>query len=94
MGAVVCTAYGPPERLTIREVERPRPSANEALVRVRATSVNRTDVATLHGTPFFARLATGVRRPKHPILGSEFAGRIEAVGPQVSDLAVGEEVFG
>ncbi|MFP4635818.1 MAG: NAD(P)-dependent alcohol dehydrogenase [Nitriliruptoraceae bacterium] len=94
MRAVVCTAYGPPERLTIREVERPRPSANEALVRVRATSVNRTDVATLHGTPFFARLATGVRRPKHPILGSEFVGRVAAVGPQVSDLAVGEEVFG
>jgi NADPH:quinone reductase-like Zn-dependent oxidoreductase len=64
------------------------------LVRVHATSVNRTDAATLHGTPFLARLATGVRRPKHPILGSEFAGRIEAVGSQVSDLAVGDEVFG
>lgn len=94
MRAVVCAAYGPPERLDIREVERPTPGANEVLVRVHATSVNRTDVATLHGTPFFARAVTGVRRPKHPILGSEFAGRIEAVGSQVSDLAVGDDVFG
>jgi NADPH:quinone reductase-like Zn-dependent oxidoreductase len=94
MKAVVCTGYGPPERLEILEVERPTPSADEVLVRVHATSVNRTDAATLHGTPLFARLATGVRRPKHPILGSEFAGRIEAVGSQVSDLAVGDEVFG
>jgi len=94
MQAVVCTRYGPPGRLDFREVERPTPGANEVLVRVQATSVNRTDAATLHGTPFFARLATGVRRPKHPILGSEFAGRIEAVGSQVSDLGVGDEVFG
>jgi NADPH:quinone reductase-like Zn-dependent oxidoreductase len=94
MRAVVCTGYGPPERLEFREVERPTPSAVEVLVRVHATSVNRTDVATLHGTPFLARLATGVRRPRHPILGSEFAGRIEAVGSQVSDPLVGDEVFG
>jgi NADPH:quinone reductase-like Zn-dependent oxidoreductase len=94
MKAVVCRGYGPPERLEFREVERPTPSANEVLVGVHATSVNRTDVATLRGTPFFARLATGVRRPRHPILGSEFAGRVEAVGSQVSDLAVGDEVFG
>jgi NADPH:quinone reductase-like Zn-dependent oxidoreductase len=94
MKAVVCTAYGPPERLEFLEVERPTPSADEVLVRVHATSVNRTDAATLHGTPFLARLATGVRRPRHPILGSEFAGRVEAVGSQVSDLAAGDEVFG
>lgn len=94
MKAVVCRAYGTPERLEFREVERPTPSANEALVRVHATSVNRTDTATLQGTPFFARLATGMRRPTHPILGSEFAGRIEAVGSEVSDLVVGDEVFG
>jgi NADPH:quinone reductase-like Zn-dependent oxidoreductase len=94
MKAVVCTGYGPPERLEFLEVERPTPSADEVLVRVHATSVNRTDAATLRGTPFLARLATGVRRPRHPILGSEFAGRIEAVGSQVSDPLVGDEVFG
>jgi NADPH:quinone reductase-like Zn-dependent oxidoreductase len=94
MKAVVCSAYGPPEGLEIREVERPTPRAGEVLVAVRATSVNRTDVATLHGTPLFARLITGMRRPRHPILGSEFAGRIEAVGSGVTDLAVGDDVFG
>jgi NADPH:quinone reductase-like Zn-dependent oxidoreductase len=94
MNAVVCPAYGPPERLEIREVERPTPRADEVLVAVHATSVNRTDVATLQGRPFFARLFTGVRRPRHPVLGTEFAGRIETVGRQVSGLAVGDDVFG
>lgn len=94
MRAVLCSAYGPPERLAIREVERPTPGAGEVLVRVHATSVNRTDVATLHGTPFVARVATGVRRPKYPVLGSEFAGRIVAAGSQVSDLVVDDDVFG
>jgi NADPH:quinone reductase-like Zn-dependent oxidoreductase len=94
MKASVCTAYGPPERLAIREVERPTPRGNEVLVAVHATAVNRTDVATLQGRPFFARLFTGVRRPRHPILGTEFAGRIEAVGPEATGLAVGDDVFG
>jgi NADPH:quinone reductase-like Zn-dependent oxidoreductase len=94
MRAVMCGRYGPPEGLEIREVERPTPREGEVLVAVHATTVNRTDVATLHGTPFFARLATGVRRPRHPILGTEFAGRIEAVGAEVTGLAVGDDVFG
>jgi NADPH:quinone reductase-like Zn-dependent oxidoreductase len=94
MRAVISGRYGPPEGLEIREVERPTPREGDALVRVHATSVNRTDVATLHGTPFFARLATGVRRPKHPILGTEFAGRIEAVGAEVTGLEVGDDMFG
>ena len=94
MRAVMCGRYGPPEGLEIREVERPAPREGEVLVAVHATTVNRTDVATLHGTPFFARLATGVRRPKHPILGTEFAGRIEAVGAEVTGLAVDDDVFG
>jgi NADPH:quinone reductase-like Zn-dependent oxidoreductase len=55
---------------------------------------NAADVATLQGRPFFARLFTGVRRPRHPVLGTEFAGRIETVGRQVSGLAVGDDVFG
>lgn len=94
MRAVISGRYGLPEGLEIREVERPTPRASEVLVQVHATSVNRTDAATLHGTPFFARLATGVRRPKHPILGTEFAGRIAAVGAEVTGLAVGDDVFG
>ena len=94
MQALVCERYGPPEVLAFREVERPEPGSREVLIRVHATSVNRTDLETLRGHPFFARLATGVRRPRYPIPGSEFAGRVEAVGPGVSELAVGEDVFG
>jgi NADPH:quinone reductase-like Zn-dependent oxidoreductase len=94
MKAVVCRSYGPPEGLVIREVERPAPRAGEVLVAVHATTVNRTDVATLAGKPVFARLFTGVRRPRHPILGTEFAGRVEAAGPEVTGLAVGDDVFG
>src|SRR6056297_121215 len=94
MQALVCERYGPPEVLAFREAERPEPGSREVLIRVHATSVNRTDLETLRGHPFFARLATGVRRPRYPIPGSEFAGRVEAVGPGVSELAVGEDVFG
>ena len=94
MKAVVCRRYGPAERLEIREVERPTPGPYSVLVRVHATTVNRTDVGTLHGTPFFARLATGMFRPKQPILGSEFAGRVEAVGSEVTAWGVGDDVFG
>lgn len=94
MKAVVCGRYGSADVLKVREVARPAPGPHEVLVQVRATTVNRTDVETLRGTPFFARLATGLRRPKHPIPGSEFAGRIEVVGPDVTTLAVGDEIFG
>ncbi len=94
MRALICDRYGSPERLEIREVQRPTPHAGEVLVAMHATSVNRTDLATLNGTPFFARLATGMRRPRYPILGTEFAGRIEAVGAEVAGLAVGDDVFG
>lgn len=94
MQALVCERYGSPEVLAFSEVERPVPGRREVLVRVHATSVNRTDLETLRGHPFFARLATGVRRPRHQIPGSEFAGRVEAVGPGVSELAVGDDVFG
>lgn len=94
MKAVVSGRYGSPGVLQVRDVERPTPGPHEVLVQVHATTVNRTDVETLHGSPFFARLATGVRRPKHPIPGSEFAGRVEVLGPDVATLAVGDEVFG
>jgi NADPH:quinone reductase-like Zn-dependent oxidoreductase len=94
MKALMCDRYGSPEVLAIREVARPVPGAREVLVQVHATSVNRTDVETLRGSPFFARLATGVRRPRHPIPGSEFAGRVVATGSAVTDLVVGDDVFG
>lgn len=94
MKVIICGRYGSADVLEMREVARPTPGPHEVLVRVHATTVNRTDVETLRGTPFFARLATGVRRPKHPIPGSEFAGRVEVLGPDVTTLAVGDDVFG
>lgn len=94
MRAVVCTGYGSPDRLTIREVERPTPGPDEVLVRVHATTANRTDHGLLRGKPFFARFSTGLTRPRRRILGTEFAGRLEAVGDAVTTLEVGDRVFG
>jgi NADPH:quinone reductase-like Zn-dependent oxidoreductase len=94
MKALLCDRYGSAAVLAIHEMARPEPGARDVLVKVHATSVNRTDVETLRGSPFFARLATGVRRPRHPIPGSEFAGRIVATGSAVTGLEVGDDVFG
>jgi NADPH:quinone reductase-like Zn-dependent oxidoreductase len=92
--AVVCDRYGPPEVLRLDDVERPVPGPAQVLIKIRATTVNRSDTATRAGTPRAARLLTGVRRPRHRILGSELAGVVETVGPAVTEFAAGDEVFG
>jgi len=92
--AVVYTKYGPPEVLQLKEVEKPIPEDDEVLVRVDATTVNRTDCATIRAIPFFARIITGLFRPKKQIPGTEFAGEIEAVGRNVSSPKTGDKVFG
>ncbi len=94
MRAVICKKYGSPELLDIKEVVKPTPKSNEVLIKIHAATLNRTDNATLHGIPFFARLITGVFRPKKEILGSEFAGEIEAIGENISMFKVGDRVFG
>ena len=94
MRAVVRDRYGPPEVLRIGEVDRPAPEDDEVLVRVHATTVNRTDCGWRSGSPFFVRYFTGIRRPKWRILGMEFAGEVEAVGPSVKEFHVGDRVFG
>lgn len=94
MKAVVCTGYGPPGRLQIRQIDQPRPGAGEVLIGVQAATVNRTDCAALRGKPWFARAVTGLTRPKHQVLGTEFAGRIEAVGANVTEFSLGDDVFG
>jgi NADPH:quinone reductase-like Zn-dependent oxidoreductase len=94
MKAIVCTKYGPPDVLQLKEVEKPTPKDNEVLIKIHATTVNRTDSATLRAKPFFARLVTGIFKPNNPILGTEFAGKIEAVGKNVSSYKVGDKVFG
>ena len=95
MRAVVHDRYGPPEVLRLEEVERPVPEDDEVLVRIHATTVNRTDCrAAQRRSPFISRFFTGLRRPKRRILGMELAGEVEAVGAAVTEFEVGDEVFG
>ena len=94
MKAIVCTRYGPPDVLQFKEVEKPTPKDNEVLIKIYATTVNRTDCALLRAKPFFSRFFTGLFKPKKMILGTEFAGIIEAVGKNVSSFKVGDRVFG
>ncbi len=86
MKAVVYERYGPPEVLRVAEIERPAPKADEVLVRVHATTVNRTDCGFRDPRPWFVRLFSGLLRPRRPVLGTEFAGEIEAVGAAVTGL--------
>ena len=94
MRAVVSDRYGPPDVQRLAEIEEPVPAADELLVRVHATTVNRTDCGLRAAWPFFIRVFTGLLRPKRTILGMEFAGEVEAVGTAVSEFAPGDHVFG
>ncbi len=94
MRAVVHDRYGAPDVLRVEEVEQPVPKDDEVLVRVHATTVTRSDCAWRAAYPFVSRFFTGLRRPKHRILGSEFAGEVVAVGSAATEFAVGDEVFG
>lgn len=95
MRAVVQRGYGRPEDvLRLAEVPRPEPRPGEVLVRIRATSVNTPDWVTVLGEPRVLRLMAGPRTPRTPIRGTDVAGVVERVGSGVTDLAVGDEVFG
>ena len=94
MRAVVYTKYGPPEVLQLKEVAKPVCKDNEVLIKVHATTVNRTDCGFRRPVPFFVRFFSGLVRPKRHILGSEFAGEIEAVGKEVKSFKKGDQVFG
>lgn len=94
MKAIVYTRYGPPSNLRFKEIQKPDPKAGEVLIKVQATSVNRTDNATIKALPIFARLLTGLLRPKNQTPGTEFSGDIEALGSEVTTLNVGDRVFG
>jgi NADPH:quinone reductase-like Zn-dependent oxidoreductase len=94
MRAVVRTKYGSPDVLSIEEVEIPTPKGNEVLIRVYATTVNRTDCAILWGRPFIMRFFTGLFKPSLPATGTDFAGKIQAVGKNVKSFRVGDKVWG
>jgi NADPH:quinone reductase-like Zn-dependent oxidoreductase len=94
MKAAVYGRYGSPDVLTIDDVPQPTPRDDEVLVRIRAATVGVVDSLARQGSPTYARVHFGLRQPKFPILGSDFAGEIEAVGPAVTRFAVGDQVFG
>ncbi len=94
MKAAVHTRYGPPDVVRVAEVANPTIKVNEVLVKVHATTVNRTDCGFRAAKPFIVRLVAGLTRPRATILGNEFAGVVEAIGSGVTAFTVGDRVFG
>jgi NADPH:quinone reductase-like Zn-dependent oxidoreductase len=92
--AAVVAKYGPPEVVRVTEVAAPSPDDGELLIRVCATTVNRTDCGYRAARPFLIRAGSGLRRPKVAVLGTEFAGLVEAIGGDVASFGVGDRVFG
>jgi NADPH:quinone reductase-like Zn-dependent oxidoreductase len=91
--AVVYERYGSPDVLRLEDVPTPSPTSGQVLVKVAATSINLSDWEGLRGSPFYARLG-GLRAPRIPTLGSDIAGRVEAVGGDVTRFQSGDEVYG
>ena len=94
MKAVVYTKYGSPDVLQLKEVEKPTPKDNEVLIRIHAASANAADWRLLRGDPFLLRLGYGLLKPNNTILGADIAGRVEAVGNNVTQFQPGDEIFG
>ena len=94
MKAIIYTQYGPPEVVSLTEVEKPVPKDNEVLIKVRAATVNRTDCGFRSAEYFIVRFFSGIFRPNNKILGNEFAGDIEAMGKDVKSFRIGDKVFG
>jgi NADPH:quinone reductase-like Zn-dependent oxidoreductase len=94
MRAIVYTTYGSPDVLQLNDVEKPTPKDNEVLVKVHAASANPLDWHLMRAEPFLARLENGLQKPKNTKLGADIAGRIEAVGRNITQFQIGDDVFG
>jgi len=94
MKAIVYERFGGPGVLTLADVERPNLEDDRVLVRVSAASMNPYDWHMIRGLPYIARASAGLRSPKNPIPGADFAGVVEEVGANVTDFAPGDQVFG
>lgn len=94
MKAAVRSKYGLPGDLTIKELDIPTPKNDEVLIRVHATTVNRSDCHVLSGKPFIMRFFTGFFKPRASIIGSDFTGEISAVGSSVKSFTVGDKIMG
>jgi NADPH:quinone reductase-like Zn-dependent oxidoreductase len=94
MKAIIHTIYGPPEVAMLKEVDKPIPKDHEVLIKVHASTVNRTDAGFRSAEYFVSRFWSGLLKPKYPILGSEFAGIIEEIGKNVTSFKKGDKVFG
>ncbi|MDZ4758031.1 MAG: NAD(P)-dependent alcohol dehydrogenase [Bacteroidota bacterium] len=94
MRAIINTEYGPPEVVKLMEVDKPTPKDNEVLIKVYATTVNRTDCGFRSAEYFISRFFSGLLRPKNKTLGNEFAGEIDAIGRNVTLFKTGDKVFG
>ena len=94
MKAIVYTEYGSPDVLQFKDVEKPAPRDDEVLVKVHAASANPADWHLMRAEPFLARLANGLLKPKNTKLGADVAGQVEAIGSNVTQLQVGDDVFG
>jgi NADPH:quinone reductase-like Zn-dependent oxidoreductase len=89
MQAIVHSRYGPPDALEVRDIEKPAISDDAVLVRVHAAAVGKGDWLTVRGLPYVARMRYGLPKPKHPVPGFDVAGRVEAVGPNVTRVQPG-----
>jgi len=94
MRAIVYTKYGPPEVAKLMDIPKPLPKDNEVLIKVYASTINRTDAGFRSAEYFISRFWSGLLRPKYQILGCEFAGVIEEIGQHVTKFKKGEKVFG
>lgn len=94
MKAVICTKYGAPEVLQIKEKDKPQPRENEVLIKIHASSIAHVDCAFRKGEPFISRLFTGISKPKHEVPGDILSGEIESVGKDVRLFKKGDKVFG